>query len=206
MERRFEALKERLRDIGPSLVAFAGGVDSTFLLRVAHDVLGDGVLGVTAVSPSLAAAERHEAIALARLIGAPHILVLSAYGDLESVLAMLKAGVSGYLLKDEDPSRITEGIRAVAQGDTWLSSAVAERIVEGTIRKPSIEPDPRLSPREEEVLQLIAHGATNEQIAVELSISEGTVKNHVTNLYSKLGVNSRAEAVAWAWQHRRSGD
>ena len=75
MESHLAALKERLRAIGPCLVAFSGGVDSTFLLRVAHDVLGDGVVAVTAVSPSLAAAEREEAIALARLIGAPHLLV-----------------------------------------------------------------------------------------------------------------------------------
>jgi uncharacterized protein len=75
MESHLAALKERLRAIGPCLVAFSGGVDSTFLLRVAHDVLGDGVMAVTAVSPSLAAAEREEAIALARLIGAPHLLV-----------------------------------------------------------------------------------------------------------------------------------
>lgn len=75
MESRLAALKERLRDIGPCLVAFSGGVDSTFLLRVAHDVLGDGAVAVTAVSPSLAAAELEEAKALARLIGAPHRLV-----------------------------------------------------------------------------------------------------------------------------------
>jgi len=75
MESRLAALRERLREIGPCLVAFSGGVDSTFLLRVAHDVLGDGVLAVTAVSPSLAAAERDEAKAIARMIGAPHLLI-----------------------------------------------------------------------------------------------------------------------------------
>lgn len=75
MESRLLALQQRLREIGPCLVAFSGGVDSTFLLRVAHDVLGDQVLAVTAVSPSLAAAEREESVALARLIDAPHLLV-----------------------------------------------------------------------------------------------------------------------------------
>ncbi len=134
---------------------------------------------------------------------APRILVLSAYGDLDSVQAMLKAGVAGYLLKDEDPSRITEGIRRVASGDTWLSSAVAERIVEGTIRQPSPKPEPQLSPREEEVINLLAQGFSNEQICDELSITMGTVKNHVSHVYSKLGVNSRAEAVVWWWEHRR---
>ena len=75
MESNYLALKGILAEIGPCLVAFSGGVDSTLLLRVAHDVLGDAVTAVTAVSPSLAAAERHEAISLARLIGARHHLV-----------------------------------------------------------------------------------------------------------------------------------
>ena len=75
MEPRYRALKSLLRDLGPCLVAFSGGVDSTLLLRVAHDELGDGAVAVTAVSPSLPAAERDEAVALARSIGAPHLLV-----------------------------------------------------------------------------------------------------------------------------------
>lgn len=140
---------------------------------------------------------------LAKLDSGPQILVLSAYGDVEYVFEMLKAGVDGYLLKDEEPGRIAEGIRAVAAGQTWLSAAVAESIVEGTLR----EGKPRqLSQREEEVLSLMAKGLGNEAIAEQLSISEGTVKNHVSNLYSKLGVGSRAEAVAWAWEHRKVKD
>ena len=75
MEERLRSLKQILAGIGPSVVAFSGGVDSTFLLRVAHEVLGDGVSAVTAVSPSLAASEREEAEALARLIGVRHRLV-----------------------------------------------------------------------------------------------------------------------------------
>ena len=75
MEAQYDALKRILRQAGSCLVAFSGGVDSTFLLRVAHDVLGDRVLAVTAVSPSLAAAEKDEAIALAGAIGARHVLI-----------------------------------------------------------------------------------------------------------------------------------
>lgn len=75
MEGQYAALKQILRDIGPCLVAFSGGVDSTFLLKVAHDVLGEGATAVTAVSPSLAASEKEEAGRLARLIGARHLLV-----------------------------------------------------------------------------------------------------------------------------------
>ena len=140
---------------------------------------------------------------LAKLENGPQILVLSAYSDVEYVFEMLKAGVDGYLLKDEEPGRIAEGIRAVAAGKTWLSSAVAASIVEGTVREGRQH---ALSPREEEVLSLMAKGLGNEVIAETLSISLGTVKNHVSNLYSKLGVRSRAEAVAWAWAHRKVED
>ncbi len=129
---------------------------------------------------------------------APRILVLSAYGDLESVQAMMRAGVRGYMLKDEDPTRIADGIRAVAQDNPWLSRQIADVIATGTA---PLEQLPDLTPREKDVLQLMALGHPNEQIADQLFITEGTVKNHVTRLYTKLGVNSRAEAVAWAWQH-----
>ena len=140
---------------------------------------------------------------LAKLENGPQILVLSAYSDVEYVFEMLKAGVDGYLLKDEEPGRIAEGIRAVAAGRTWLSSAVAESIVNSTVREGRRH---ELSAREEEVLSLMAKGLENEQIAETLAIAEGTVKNHISNLYSKLEVRSRAEAVAWAWAHRRSTD
>ncbi|MGD2252684.1 MAG: response regulator transcription factor [Anaerolineales bacterium] len=131
----------------------------------------------------------------------PRVLVLSAFGDLEYVLAMLRAGAAGYMLKEEDPSTITEGVRAVVQGETWLSSAVSASLVAYALE---IEDDPvkqDLSPRETEVLGLLARGLVNEQIAESLCISIGTVKNHVSNIYEKLRVQSRAEAVAWAWQH-----
>lgn len=132
----------------------------------------------------------------------PQILVLTAYGDVELVLALLKAGATGYLLKDEDPPTIIEGVRAVAQGETYLSKAVVTSVVEHTISDEAKQPQPEMSPREMEVLQLVAQGWDNVQIAQALSISEGTVKNHVTNLYSKTGARSRAELVAWTWRRR----
>lgn len=129
---------------------------------------------------------------------APRILVLSAYADLESVQAMLRAGVQGYMLKDEDPARIPEGIRAVSNGIRWLSDRIGTIITQDPFRR---EAASELSPRETEVLQLIALGKGNDQIADDLSIVVGTVKNHVSSIYMKLGVRTRAEAVAWAWRH-----
>lgn len=131
----------------------------------------------------------------------PRVLILTAFSDVENVVGMLKAGATGYLLKDEDPLVIAEGVRAVAQGLTWLSAAVAASLVgQATGEQPLAEND-CLSERELEVLRLMAQGCSNGTIAATLAISEGTVKNHVTNLYDHLGVHSRAEAVVWAWQH-----
>lgn len=129
----------------------------------------------------------------------PHVLVLTAYGDVDNVLGMLAAGATGYLLKDEGLDMIVEGVRAVAQGKMWLSAAVAQRLAQHAIGIQSF--CRTLSAREAEVLRLMAKGCTNKQIAEALAISEGTVKNYVTSIYVILQVHTRAEAVAWAWQH-----
>ena len=124
------------------------------------------------------------------------ILGLSAYDDNEYVFGLLSAGAMGYVLKEEALDTIVEAIRAASRGETWLSKRVQEKVVRRAIGK---EEAP-LTERELEVLRLMAKGWSNRQIAKQLFISEGTVKNHVTNIYAKLGVHSRAEAVAWAWQ------
>jgi len=131
----------------------------------------------------------------------PQVLVLTAYGDPENVLGMLKAGARGYLLKDSSPAEIADAIRSVAEGLTWLSPAVAGVLLESQEGIWAQVEEGLLSLRELEVLQFVAQGFNNPQIAERLSISEGTVKNHITNIYDKLGLHTRAEAVAWAWQN-----
>lgn len=128
----------------------------------------------------------------------PHILILSAYCEQEYVYNLFAAGAKGYLLKDEAPHRIVAAIRQVMRGEPALSLPVQKMLLTR-----SGPPDHALSPRELEVLRLIAHGNTNEEIAEELVIAVGTVKNHVTNIYRKLpNVHTRSEAVAWAWENR----
>lgn len=128
----------------------------------------------------------------------PRILILSAYCEQEYVFNLLAAGAEGYLLKDEAPRRIVAGIRQVMRGEPALSLPVQKLLL---IR--SGPPDHALSPRELEVLRLLARGSTNQEIAEELVIAVGTVKNHVTNIYRKLpNVGTRSEAVAWAWENR----
>ena len=140
--------------------------------------------------------------------GKTKVLILSAYGDLEYILAMLKAGANGYMLKDEEPSTIADGITKISGGETWLSADVATKLVFNSVRNGKGIGTSELTAREKEVLRLIAKGYDNLKIADFLSISEGTVKNHVSNIYDKIGANSRAEAVAWAWQNGlvNSGD
>jgi DNA-binding NarL/FixJ family response regulator len=137
-----------------------------------------------------------------------HILALSAYDDERYILGMLAAGAAGYLIKEEASETITEAVRAVARGEIgWLSrraiavllGRVTDEWQKSQVMPPGPMPD--LSARERQVLRLLAHGYENAQIAAALCIAEGTVKNHVTSIYGRIGVRTRAEAVAWAWRH-----
>ena len=129
------------------------------------------------------------------------VLALSAYHDDEYIFGLLDTGAAGYLTKDEAPALIAEAIRGVAKGeDGWISRKVADRIVRR--RKSMLEKQSAdLSAREMEVLALMGKGTSNPQISELLFISEGTVKNHVSHIYEKMGFRTRAEAVAWAWEH-----
>jgi len=128
----------------------------------------------------------------------PGILVLTAYGGVDNVLGMLQAGATGYLLKDEDPTTIVEGVRAVARGRPWLSPAVARALAGQTAKGEPLLVGAALSLREREVLRLLARGWDNRQIARELSIETRTVRYHLRNIYAKLGVRGRGEAIARA--------
>lgn len=129
----------------------------------------------------------------------PHVLALSAYCDREYITSMIAAGAKGYLLKDEDPSEIVQGVRHVISGQPAFSGNVLAELLAPTA-KPAQKVG--LTHRQLSVLKLMARGYTNTQIAESLVIAEGTVKNYATNIYDKLpDVNSRAEAVAWAWEN-----
>lgn len=121
------------------------------------------------------------------------VLVLTTFSDDRDVLAAIDAGATGYLLKDAPREELLRGVRAAARGESVLAPTVAATLL-GRVRAP--EPEAPLSPRELEVLRLIAKGATNREAAAQLFISEATVKTHLIHVYAKLGVNDRAAAVA----------
>ncbi|WP_055569786.1 response regulator [Streptomyces atriruber] len=123
------------------------------------------------------------------------VLVLTTYDTDSDTLPAIEAGATGYLLKDAPRDELFTAVRAAAEGRTVLSPAVASRLV-SRVRAPGSEP---LSTREREVLALVARGTSNREIAVELFISEATVKTHLTHIYGKLGVKDRAAAVAMAY-------
>ncbi|GAT70431.1 response regulator transcription factor [Planomonospora sp. ID91781] len=132
---------------------------------------------------------------LARLGSAARVLVLTTYDTDRDVLPAIEAGATGYLLKDTGRDELVRAVRTAARGEAVLSPSVATRLL-GQVRTPA---DP-LSTRELEVLRLIAEGGTNREIAARLFISEATVKSHVLHIYTKLGVNDRAAAVAAAFR------
>lgn len=129
------------------------------------------------------------------------VVILTTYDEDELMLQGLRAGARGYLLKDVDRETLFRTIRAAARGETLLQPEVAQRIFagQGTASKPSTaEKDLSLTDRELEVLTLVAHGARSKEIAAGLGITERTVKAHLTSIYNKFGVDSRAAAVALA--------
>lgn len=125
------------------------------------------------------------------------ILVLSAYKRREYVVGLMGAGALGYVLKDDPPEALVQAVRAVAQGEQWVSPRVLEVLVAAS-RKDAARPTVELTPRELEVLRLMARGYRNEEIAAALVIAEQTVKNHVRSILQKLGTETRVGAVVYA--------
>jgi DNA-binding NarL/FixJ family response regulator len=127
---------------------------------------------------------------------AARVLVLTTYDTDSDVLPAIEAGATGYLLKDAPRDELLRAVRSAARGESVLSPLIAARLLD-QVRQPAKE---TVSLRELEVLQLIAAGSTNREVAERLFISEATVKTHLLHLFAKLGVNDRAAAVGAAFE------
>ena len=131
------------------------------------------------------------------------ILVLTTFDLDEYVYEALRAGASGFVLKDDPAEQLIAAVRTVAAGDALLSPAVTKRVIRQFVRVPRPEP-PReleeLTAREREILRLIAGGLSNAEIGAQLYISETTVKTHVTHIFQKLSLRDRVQAVVLAYQ------
>jgi DNA-binding NarL/FixJ family response regulator len=129
------------------------------------------------------------------------VIILTTFDDDEYVFEGMRAGAVGYLLKDVSSDKLYEAIRAAARGEYFLLPSITTKVMEEFARLSELVPEPvepaadTLSVRELEILTLVATGASNKEIASNLVIAEGTVKNHLTNILSKLGVKDRVQAV-----------
>ena len=164
--------------------AQAGGIDVILMdLR-----FGPGVEGTRLATGADATAEIKRTMETP-----PHVLVVTNYDTDADILGAIEAGALGYLLKDAPPEELLAAVRSAAEGDSTLSPTVANRLMT-RVRTPRTS----LTPRELEVLKLVASGSSNREIGRTLLLSEATVKSHLVHIYDKLGVRSRTSAVAAA--------
>ena len=136
---------------------------------------------------------------------APRVLVLTTYDLDQYVFEAIKAGASGFLLKDAPADQLIAGIHVVAAGDALLAPSITRRLIEEFAHRPTPPPEgplelAELTAREHEILTLIARGLTNAEIAGELVLGESTVKTHVGNILMKLGLRDRVQAVVLAYE------
>ena len=130
------------------------------------------------------------------------VIVLTSFGDDDKLFAALRAGAAGYLLKDVEPAELVRAIRAAHDGHTPLSPTIATRVVEEIAHGGGAPPQvDDLTPRERDVLVLIARGRSNKVIARELGVAEKTVKTHVSHILGKLGLTDRTQAALYAVRH-----
>jgi DNA-binding NarL/FixJ family response regulator len=129
------------------------------------------------------------------------VLVVSAYDDDDYVTEALKAGATGYLLKTAPSWELEQAVEAVHRGESFLSGSISQRLASRWLRSETPGPSQQLSRRELEVLRLVARGRASKEVAAELRISLRTVEGHLNNVFGKLGVASRTEAVYYAINH-----
>jgi two-component system response regulator DegU len=192
-------LHQVLMTAGMTVVAEgANGADALRLIGEVHpDVL---VLDVNLPDMSGVEVTRH----LRAQGTSTAVLILTVYFDEQTVLGLLDAGAAGYVLKDDAAETLVSAVRVVASGESWLSPRVAAKVMRLARHEATQVPLSPLTPREQDVLQLLAQGLDNEAIAQRLTLTRRTVANHVSTIYSKLGVSSRIEAVLYALNHRRA--
>jgi DNA-binding NarL/FixJ family response regulator len=156
--------------------------------------------------PGMDGVEATERLTAAGIEPPPRVLVLTTFDLDEYVFGALRAGAAGFLLKDAPRERLLEAIRVVHDGDALLSPSITRRLIEDfAARTDPLEPSGAvlelLTPREREVLVLVAHGLSNGEIAQHLVVTEATVKSHVGSILQKLDLRDRVQAVVFAYEH-----
>jgi len=169
-------------------------VDGEDALRLASQTQPDVVL----MDLSLPGTDGVEATRrMAGVSAASRVVILTSFSETERIMAALEAGAVGYLLKDAEPDELLRGIRAAARGEAPFSPRAATALLPRTAH--------HLSPRERQVLALVAQGLPNKTVARRLGISEKTVKTHLTSVFTTLGVTDRTSAALWAQRNGITG-
>ena len=199
-----EVVRRGLRDLLDSeddieVVAEAGGVD-------------EAMVRAAATRPRVAVVDMRlpdgDGLDLCRRLrasdDAPYCLVLTAFDDEQALVGAINAGASGYLLKQVRGQDLVHAVREVAAGRSLLDPVTTGRVLDQLRKATSEEPDPlaELTEQERNVLNLIGEGMTNRQIAEQLFLAEKTVKNYVTSMLAKLGMERRTQAAAWVARRR----
>jgi DNA-binding NarL/FixJ family response regulator len=188
-----------LLDTQPDLNVVATACDGAEAVRVCRDRHPDVVL-MDVRMPEMDGIEATRQLSADR--GAPRILMLTTFDLDEHVYDALAAGASGFLLKDATAERLFDAVRVVAAGEALLAPSVTRRLIGefARLRRPAPTTLAELTPRETEVLQLVAEGLSNAEIAGRLVVGEETVKTHVSRVLRKLGLRDRAQAVVTAYE------
>jgi len=192
-------------ELEPDLEVVGEASDGAEAAELTAQLLPDVVL-LDLVMPGVDGLAALETLAAQGL--AERALVVTSFGEYRSALPALRAGARGYISKEVDPAALATAVRAVAAGHVLLGPQVAEALVAqagsgggGGAGSGAQEPGPQLTTREREVLDLIAAGKSNREIARALTLAEKTVKTHVSNVLMKLGVSDRTQAALWAVRH-----
>lgn len=179
----------------PDLTVVGEAADHASALHVVRDTNPDIVLMDLSLGAGGDGADT--TAALLETTNPPKVLVLTTYDTDSDILAAIDAGASGYLLKDAPPDEVFDAVRRTARGETVLAPRVAAILI-----KRANTPGPVLTEREVAILDLLADGLGNKDIAKELMVSEATVKSHLSHIYTKLDVDTRAGAVGRAVERR----
>jgi DNA-binding NarL/FixJ family response regulator len=188
-------------DAEPDLEVVGEAPDGLAALEAAEKLRPDVVL-MDIRMPNLDGIEATRRIAASN--ASPRVLILTTFDLDDYVYEALRAGASGFLLKDARAEELRQAVRTIAAGEALLSAAITRRLIESYTRRPPPTPQPsqlaELTPRELEVLRLVARGLSNADIAATLVVGDATVKTHVARIFSKLSLRDRAQAVVLAYE------
>ena len=187
-------------ELQPDIEVVGEAADGAQAARLAQELRPDVVL-LDLVMPGTDGVTAIELMAEAAVDS--RVLIVTSFGEHRTVVPAIRAGARGYVSKEVEPSALAAAIRAVAAGHVLLGPEVAAALLSGDASQTSENggADPQLTAREREVLDLIARGRSNREIARALTVSEKTVKTHVSSVLMKLGVADRTQAALWAVRH-----